>query len=171
MVKSVLKSSSFFNESFTIRSAKWNESYDENREKKSFNVHKNMITFTWNKIILRILSSTQVVWYPYILSRLVQDAYVRVRKKRHGIKGGGREEDGHVPPVARDQPNGFRLTPHTPRTETSPPLLSSPLPSRRAMPVQNTPDETLLFYWLWCLSPYGALPFDTLLSSSTLSSR
>lgn len=67
-----------------------------------------------------------------------------------------------MPPVARDQPNGFRLTPHTPRSETSPPLLSSPLPSRRAMPVQNTPDETLLFYWLWYLSPYGVLPFDTL---------
>lgn len=130
----------------------------------------------WYKIISRFNAweffHVQVVWYSYILSRLVQDAYVRVRKKDTGEKGGGREEDGHVPPmVARDQPNGFRLTPHTPRSEISPPLLSSPLPSRRAMPVQNTPDETLLFYWLWYLSPYGALPFDTLLSPSTLSSR
>lgn len=67
-----------------------------------------------------------------------------------------------MPPVARDQPNGFRLTPHTPRSKTSPPLLLSPLPSRWAMSVQNTPDETLLFYWLWYLSPFGALSFDTL---------
>lgn len=92
-------------------------------------------------------------------------------KKTREKRGRKRRGCGHVPPVARDQPNGFRLTPHTPSSETSPPLLSSPLPSRRAMSVQNTPDETLLFYWPWYLSPYGALPFDTLLSSSTLMSR
>jgi len=45
--------------------------------------------------------------------------YAHVCEKRHGRERGEREEekDGHVPLVARDQPNGFRLTPHTPRSK------------------------------------------------------
>lgn len=35
----------------------------------------------------------------------------------------GRKEDGHVPPVARDQPNGFRLTPHTLENQSTPSLV------------------------------------------------
>lgn len=50
-------------------------------------------------------------------------AYVRVRKKDTGERQGEGEEDGHVPPVARDQPNGFRLTPHTPLENQSTPSL------------------------------------------------
>lgn len=72
----------------------------------------------------KISRSMWIFKYSYISSRsnTVLSTYVRVRKKDRR-KGGGKGEDSHVPSVARDQPNGFRLTPHTPFENQSTPSL------------------------------------------------
>lgn len=81
---------------------------------------------------------------------------VRVRRRVRVRKREG--EEGHVPLVARDQPNGFRLTPHVARKPVHPFSLVT-LAEPPAPLLQNIRQWKLLFHWLVDLAPSCLPPF------------
>lgn len=80
---------------------------------------------------------------------------VRVRRRVRVRKREG--EEGHVPLVARDQPNGFRLTPHVARKPVHPFSLVT-LAEPPAPLLQNIRQWKLLFHWLVDLAPFVPSP-------------